>query len=125
MSATRPQLAPYPVIEDGDMSGDLVSQVTVIQKLSMISYEVVWSGTSPIGSIIVEGSNDYEANADGSVKNPGNWAALPLSTSTPIVGNSDSGMIDIFATSIYAIRLRYDRTSGTGTLNVVASGKVT
>ncbi len=123
--SSRPQLSPYPVIEDGDMSGDIISEPSLIQKLSMISYEVLWDGTSPVGSIIVEGSNDYSENADGSVKNAGTWAALPLSTSTPIVGNSDRGMIDIFATSIYAIRLRYDRTSGTGTLNVIASGKVT
>ena len=123
--SSRPQLSPYPVINAESMATDIISVPTVIQKLSMISYEVIWSGTAPIGEIIVEGSNDYSENVDGSVKNPGHWAMLPLSSSTPVIGNDDSGMIDIFATSVYAIRIRYVRSSGTGTLTVVASGKVT
>jgi hypothetical protein len=122
--SSRPQFNPYPVIVDGDMSGNLTSEVTIIQKLSMISYDVSWVGTLPIGDITIEVSNTYSQNADGSVKNPGNWTTLTLSAPTPVSGSPGNGFIDIDATAGYAIRLVYTRTSGTGTLNVMAVGKV-
>lgn len=122
--SSRPQFNPYSVITDGDMSGNLTSLVTIIQKLSLISYAIEWTGTSPIGTISVEVSNDYEQNADGSVKNSGTWNTLPLSSPTGVTGNADNGFIDIYATAGYATRLIYTRASGIGTLNVIASGKV-
>lgn len=123
--SSRPQLDPHPVILNGDMSTDILSEVTVIQKLSMISYSIEWDGASPVGSITVEASNDYQKNVDGTVRNPGTWNQLPLSAPTGVTGNSDNGFIDIFATSAFALRLRYNRGSGTGVMNVVISGKVT
>lgn len=122
--ASRPQLAPYPVIQDGDMSGDLISLPTIIQKLSEISYSVSWNGVSPIGSVSVQVSNDYSLNADGSVRNSGTWNTLPLSAATDVSGNSGNGFIDIDVSAAYAIRLIYTATSGTGTMNVLVAGKV-
>lgn len=123
--SSRPQLTPHSVITNGDMSGNITSQVIIIQKLSMLSYSIAWTGTSPVGNITVEASNDYEQNVDGTVRNPGKWNPLPLSAPTGVTGNSDNGFIDIFATSAFAVRLRYNRGSGTGVMQVVASGKVT
>lgn len=122
--SSRPQFNPYPVIIDGDMSGNLISAVTIIQKLSMISYDISWVGTAPVGVISVQISNTYSQNADGSVKNPGNWTTLVLSAPTPVSGNTGNGFIDIDATAAYAARLVYTATSGVGTLNVTVSGKV-
>lgn len=122
--SSRPQLAPYTVIENGDMATSLTSQVTIIQKLSMISYTCRWVGSSPVGEMVVEVSNDYSQNADGTERNPGTWVTLPLSSTPTVSGNADGGFIDIDAQAGYAIRIRYERTSGTGTLNVVANGKV-
>lgn len=121
--SSRPQLNPQPVIINGDMSGDLTSLVTIIQKISKISYTCDWNGSSPVGEIIVEVSNDYSQNADGSVKNAGSWEQLPLSATASVTGNTGIGAIDI-ESSFYAIRLKYIRTSGTGTLNVTIVGKV-
>lgn len=122
--SSRPLIQPFPVIEDGDMSADITSDVTIISNTSMVSYSYVWTGTSPVGEIVVEVSDDYAQNAAGVVSNAGNWTALPLSDSTDVSGNSGTGFIDIDAISAYAIRTRYVRSSGTGTLNCIVKGKV-
>lgn len=114
---------PQSVITNGDMSGNLTSEVSVIQQLVMASYSLKWSGTSPVGSISVQVSNDYSENVDGSVRNPGTWIDLPLSGLTPVSGNSDAGFIDIDANAGYALRLVYTRASGVGILNVIMLGK--
>lgn len=122
--SSRPQFNPYLVITNGSMATSLLSKVTIAQKLSMVSYAIVWSGTSPVGSITVEVSNDYSQNDDGSVRNAGNWSTLTLSGTGDVVGNTGTGFIDIDAQAGYALRLRYTRVSGTGTMNVTVNGKV-
>jgi hypothetical protein len=123
--ASRPIFTPYPVIVNGDMSQSTVtSAVTIIQNLSMVSYDVSWSGSSPVGVINVQVSNTYAQNADGTVKTAGNWSSLPLSNQFSISGNSGNGFIDIDANAGYAIRIQYVKTSGTGSLNATINGKV-
>lgn len=123
--ASRPILPPFPVITNGDMSqATITSAVTVIQNVSMLSYDISWSGTSPVGAMTVQVSNTYKQNADGTVANAGNWTTLALSAAAPVSGNTGNGFIDVDGTAGYAIRLVYTKTSGTGTLNVIASGKV-
>lgn len=124
--ASRPLLSPFPVIEDGDMSDDITSTITIITNMSMMSYAYVWTGSSPIGSIVVEVSNDYKTNAagdelDGSTAT---WTALTLTDTTDVSGNSGTGYIDIDQLGAHAIRTRYERTSGTGTLQCFFKGKV-
>jgi len=122
--ASRPILSPFPVIINGDMSGNITSAVTVIQNTSMISYDISWSGSSPVGALSVQVSNTYSQNADGTVKNAGNWTTLTLSAATNVSGNTGNGFIDVDATGAYAIRLIYTRASGLGTLQATISGKV-
>lgn len=122
--SSRPQLAPYPVITNGNMSGAITSIATIIDKLSIISYSYSWVGATPVGSVVVEVSNDYQKNADGTVRVAGTWNTLPLSALTDISGNSGNGFIDIEINGGYAIRTRYIFTSGTGSLQAVLSSKV-
>ena len=122
--ASRPIFSPYSVITNGDMSDDIISEVTIIQKLSMLSYSVSWSGSSPVGSISIQVSNDYSKNVDGTVDNAGTWNTLPLSDTTDISGNTGNGFIDIDASAGYALRLLYTSTSGTGEMQVIITGKV-
>ncbi len=123
--ASRPIFTPHSVITNGDMSTSLTSDVTIIQNLSMISYSCAWSaGSTPVGAITVQVSNDYSQNADGSVRNAGTWNTVTLSTATNVSGNTGNGFIDIDAIAAFAIRLVYTRTSGSGTLNVIINGKV-
>lgn len=128
--STRTYLPPDPVIKNGDMSGNLVSDATILRSLSKCSYGLSWAGTSPVGTASVECSNDYSLNPDGSVKNVGTWNTMTflyngsLVSSVAISGNSGTGMFDIFDTGIYAIRLIYTFGSGVGTLQAIISGKV-
>lgn len=123
--ASRPILAPFSVIENESMAGNITSDVTVIQNTSMVAYQVTWSGTTPIGEMSVEVSNNYTQNADGTVRYAGDWATVgPFSDTLDVTGNTGTGFIDIEGISAYAIRLVYTRTSGTGTMNAIIAGKV-
>jgi hypothetical protein len=122
--SSRPILSPFSVITNGDMSSNIISAVTVIQNSSMLSYDISWTGTAPVGVMSVQVSNTYSQYADGSVNNPGNWTTLTLSSPPTVSGSTGNGFIDIDATGAYAIRLVYTRTSGTGTMNATISGKV-
>lgn len=138
--SSRPQLDPYTVYPNplaspantSSMASSFITQPTIVQKLSQISYSCVWTGTSPVGSISVQGSNDYSIKPGGAnaVENPGTWNNLVLSsggattTNIPVSGNSDHGLIDIASTGLYAIRLVYTAISGTGNMTVVINAKV-
>lgn len=123
--SSRPLLQPMPVITNGDMStATITSLVTIISNCSMVSYALSWSGTSPVGTISVEVSNDYSQNGQGAVSNAGTWTPLTLSAGTSVSGNTGTGFIDIVQSSAYAIRLKYTKTSGTGTLQATLKAKV-
>ena len=121
--ASRPILSPFPVIVNGNMASTVISTVTVIQNTSFIGYDIAWTG-SPTGTFIVQISNTYSQNADGSINNPGNWTPLTLSAPTTATGSAGMGFIDVRGCSAYAIRLQYVPSSGFGILNATAAGKV-
>ena len=106
------------------MSGNLTSAVTILQSLTLVSYSLSWTGTSPVGTVLVQVSNDYSLNANGTVNNAGTWTTLTLSTSASVSGNTGTGFINLGTVAAYAIRLLYTATSGTGNLNVVINAKV-
>ncbi len=120
--SSRPIFAPYQAIVSGDMSADVTSDVTIIQNVSMFSYDVSWTGSSPVGTLTVQVSNTYKKNAAGAVAVTGNWTDMPLTTS--VSGNSGTAFLDCLASSTYAVRLKYTRVSGSGTLNATINGKV-
>ena len=106
------------------MTTTITSAVTIIQKLSSVSYSYSWSGTSPIGTVTVQVSNDYSTNADGSVRNSGTWDIVPLSASTNVSGNSGQGFIDLDGVGAFAIRTVYTPISGSGSLSATINAKV-
>jgi hypothetical protein len=122
--ASRPLAKPYSVITNASMATTITSTPTIIDQLSMISYEVNWSGTSPAGTISVQASNSYSQNIAGGVSNAGSWNTLTLSIIPTISGNTGSGFIDIDKLAGYAIRLVYTPTAGTGVMNVIVAAKV-
>lgn len=122
--ASRPILSPYLIINKGNMATTITSQPTIVQNLSMLSYDISWTGTSPVGVMSVQSSNTYTQNADGTVANIGDWNTLPLSSTPSVSGNTGSGVIEIDATAMYALRIVYTPVSGTGSLSITVSGKV-
>lgn len=111
------------------MAGNIISLPVVILDLYALSYGLSWTGTSPVGTVSVQGSNDYLLNPEGAVMNAGTWNTLTLNyggsavTTVPVTGNTGNGMIDVIATGIYAVRLIYTAGSGTGSLTVTMVAK--
>lgn len=128
--SSRPQIKPFSVITNGDMSASITSEPTILSNLSMCSYQISWAGTAPVGTVAVQFSNTYALNPDGTVGNAGTWDTATLNymgsqvQSIPVTGNADSGFIDISDTAAYAVRLVYTATSGVGTLQATLAGKV-
>ena len=122
--SSRPLIKPYHLVTDGDMSDDVISAPTIVQMLSMISYEISWDGTSPVGTITIQGSNSVVLNAAGEVQEEGTWSTLNLSAAAEVTGNTGNGSIDISSTGFYALRVVYTRASGTGDLQVIVNAKV-
>jgi hypothetical protein len=112
------------------MAANITSAPTVLQSLSTCSYSASWSGTSPVGTLSIQLSNDFALNPNGTVQNAGTWTTGELSvagtpaSSIPVTGNTGTALIDPIQTSAYAIRLVYTAASGTGTLQAVFMGKV-
>lgn len=122
--ASRPIFTPHSVITNGSMAGNITSEVTIVQNLSMIGYDVSWAaGSTPVGVMSVQVSNTYRQNGEGVVQVAGNWTTLTLSTTPTVSGNTGNGYIDVDATGAYAIRLVYTRTSGSGTMNATICAK--
>lgn len=128
--STRTVLRPHAVITNGAMTGNITSEVTVLQSLTRMSYAASWSGTSPVGTLSVQVSNDYTLDSAGFVANAGTWTTVTLNvtgspvSSVPVSGNTGTVFIDIDGIAAYAMRCVYTFTSGTGTLNVTIVGKV-
>ena len=123
--SSRPLLKPFQVVTNGNMASTITSEVTVIDNLSAISYDVAWSGTGCTGSIVVQVSDTYKENPAGTaVLVAGNWNTLPLNATPTITQDTGNGGIDVQITGFNAIRLVYTPTGGTGTMQVFIACKV-
>lgn len=104
-------------------SATITSTVTILDQCSRLSYQASWSGSTPVGTLAVQFSNDYSVFPDGTVNNSGSWTTATLSvagspaSSVAVSGNTGTSFIDVWETSAYAVRLVYTKGSGTGTLN--------
>jgi len=128
--STRSRIAPY-TLPALDLASSSNSAATLLQSNTAFSYAILWTGTSPVGTLSLQTSNDYSVDATGKVLNSGTWNTAPLNvngayaTSISISGNSGNGMIDgLCTTGVNAIRLSYTAGSGTGTMTVIVTAKV-
>ena len=98
-------------ISDGDMSGDITGSVLDINEIGCLAVQAVWSGSSPVGNVLVKGSNDginYTPIASGSLA---------------VSGNTGSAVLNVADIGYASLRVDYDNTSGSGTLNVKVNAK--
>ena len=102
----------FQAISAGSMAADIVSDYFDIRFNLGVSVQVVWSaGSTPVGDLRVEATNDdFENEA------PTNWN-LAVSAVSSVTGNTGSALINIPDANYTAMRIFYDRTSGSGTLN--------
>lgn len=126
----RPILVPNldkPIINKQSMATSITGPATVIQMLPGLSYDISWTGT-PTGTFAIQVSNTYRQSPSGVVENAGNWNTLPTASfqgTYPVPsGSAGNGFLDVVGTEAAAIRFVYTAVSGTGTLTVVAAGKV-
>jgi len=105
MSTGKRILQTYSMITDGDMSGDITGTAVNIQNLDNLAIQLVFTGT-PTGTFSVQGSVDNSTYID-----------VTLSPSPVASGSGDSILINMNNVAFTWIRVKYNRTSGTGTLN--------
>lgn len=126
MSGRKNVLPPFQTINAGDMSqASITSSVTSIQYLDNICIELIWSGTSPIGTIAIQGSLNHAQDAQGNVTVAGTWVPMVIggSPTQAVSGNSGSMLFDLSQLSFPYIRIVYTKTSGIGTLDGYIGGK--
>lgn len=115
-------LPPFQVITNGDMStASITSTISDIRNIDNVAYELTWSGTSPVGTVAVNGSLDYDPTTP--TLKPGTWTSLTLSPSPAVSGNTGSILINMTGLAFPFIQVVYTKTSGTGTLQAYVSGK--
>ncbi len=106
-------------------SASITSAVTNVEGLDNIGIQFNWSGASPVGTFTVEVSIDYAQDYLGNVTNAGTWNTLAISPAVAATGTSpDSAFIALNQLPAPWVRVKYTRTSGTGTLQSFISGKM-
>lgn len=124
MSGRKNVIVPIDLIVDGDMSGDITGGQIKVQYHDNIGLRVSWAGTSPVGVVQVQASLDDPRFPADMI-----WSALTfdvngtVTTDLPVSGNSGDFLVSIPNCPYPLLRAIYDRTSGTGTVQVKATGK--
>ncbi len=128
--STRTRIAPH-LLPTIDMSAtSTASDATILASNSTISYSGSWSGSTPVGTLALQFSDDYSLNPDGTVGNSGTWETAPIAidgafvTSGTVSGNTGTFRFDVTTTAANASRLLYTKGSGTGTLTIYVTGRV-
>lgn len=97
----------------GDMSADIIGPVTFLDKIDNLTYQVSWTSSTAVGTISVQGS------ADGI-----NFIDLTFNpTLTQPASNNGSYLINLALIPFMYVRLKYTRSSGTGTMAVYLNAK--
>jgi len=128
MSGRKNALTPYYAIGSvsagasvsGSMGADIEGPVTDVMWLDNIGFQVSWTSANAVGTIEVQGSNNYDPRLQ-----TGDFIALTFSPALDQPA-SDNGsyLINVNQFPFRYIRIFYDRTSGTGDLEVTLTAKM-
>lgn len=103
----------HPAKVSGTMAADITGPTTQIDTADQVCYQVSWTSSNAVGVISVQGSVDGV-----------NFVDLTFSpVLTQPASNNGSYLINLALLPFPLIRLKYTRTSGTGTLTVYLSAK--
>jgi hypothetical protein len=102
------------------MGADIEGPVTDVMWLDNIGFQVSWTSANAVGTIEVQGSNNYDPRLQ-----TGDFIALTFSPALDQPA-SDNGsyLINVNQFPFRYIRIFYDRTSGTGDLEVTLTAKM-
>lgn len=115
------RIAPVTIISAGDMSAASVTSTALdINQAYSFSIQAAWTGSTPVGTLQIQGSNDIVA----SISNVTNWSNVGGTAGTAAVsGNAGSAMLEIPVAEYHYVRVVYTKTSGTGTINATFFSK--
>ena len=119
--ANRNNLGPVKIISAGSMGGDITGPATNIQFIDNIAIQLNWTGNA-VGDFKIQGSSDHQ-EVNGVVTNEGNWVDISLSPAPAAAGSTDQILINMTQLAFPFIRVFFDRSSGTGSLDAWISGK--
>lgn len=109
-------LQPLQRVTNGDMSGNITSGIVDGRYLQQIKWQIVYTG-APVGTFSLQESLDYNPQIAGSGTWLDNGAGINAAT-----GSGNSTLVNLLDRAPCFYRLVYTFTSGTGVLNVWASG---
>lgn len=98
------------------MTGNINSTAININQIVVFAMQAIWTG-SPVGTLAIQGSNDYVATAADVV----NWSTL--SNTQVTVNGAGNFLWNATEMGMYWVRLVYTFTSGSGTLTANFVGK--
>jgi hypothetical protein len=115
-------LRTFQLVTDGAISADFTSPAMDIKQQDNVGVQLKWTGDLS-GEFRVEVSIDHQEDSQKNVRVAGNWVALTLNPAITAAGAPDDAYIDLNQLSAPYMRVIFDRTSGTGVLNVNISLK--
>jgi hypothetical protein len=120
MSGSKRVINPYKSINATSVAANIIGDETAITGIDSLFMYVEWSGTDPVGELVVEFlKTPSEKSATGLAV----WEEIDFGAAIAISGNSGSHSIVFSELPFTRVRPRYIATSGTGTLTVTVFGK--
>lgn len=98
-----------PLFDAVVMTEDRTSTAINVNEIVTLAVQATWTGTSPVGSLVLQASNDGTTYVDVN--------------SQSVSGNSGSIMWNVERPGWGFVRLFFDWTSGTGSLSANINGK--
>jgi len=123
------RFAPIQILTNGNMAGSVNSIGVDLNQVALYSIQASWSGSTPVGTLTLEVSNDIVPVASSSSSPVGsdpaanvvNWSTY-TGSSTSVNGNGNF-LWNVTDVGYRWVRVKYTRVSGSGTINVTYSGK--
>lgn len=115
----RKTTALHKMFDEVDISSTQTSEASSVLGLDYCTIHVTWSGSSPVGTITVEATNDRIDTTDTPV-----YRELDFGATISVSGNSGEHDLVINELSFNAIRIKYTSSSGTGTMTARLVAKV-
>lgn len=109
----------FKIFNQVDISTNQTSDIIYVPYLDNVGIVVSWSGTSPVGELKIEVSNQQENPNEAMV-----WGELDFGSTINITGNTGDHLISISQIPFNAIRLQYVSASGTGSLTANIEAKM-
>lgn len=107
------------IFDAQSIASTVTSDITNVINLDQASIFISWTGSSPVGVLTVEATND-----DPSQNIPvATWRSLDFGSAINISGNSGSHDLIFNELPFAAIRIKYTATSGAGNLTATISAK--